>query len=219
MQRTALDTESELVLRIASGTSNRASSNGWGLWGCMCFEGVCLVMVTPREANKTRWREEKWEKIKPRNPFYCCERAKEYNAAGGTSCIMQVTTAAQLLQGLTVVSTRAANDAKCIMSGEEPGAGLVTERSKVSLSCSTETKGWPEKDLHAHWKIQSCSRNSHPGDAGHCSLLDLSLDVSWAVLGDPQRARHGSDVRAMGEWVPNAWWHKGMIFLKGSHGM
>lgn len=75
---------------------------------------------------------------------------------------------------------------------EGPEAGLVTERSKLWLSFSTETEGWPEKDLHAHQKIQSCSCNSHPGAAGHCSLLDLTPDVSWAVLGDLQRASHGS---------------------------
>lgn len=43
----------------------------------------------------------------------------------------------------------------------------------------------------------------------------------WALMWAEQRggATGGRDVRAVGKRVPSAWWHKGMTFLKGSHGV
>lgn len=171
-------------------------------------------MLTPWEANKTRWREEKREKIKPRNPFYCCERAKEYNAAGGISCIMQVTTAAQLFQSPWVVSTSAANDAKCIMSG------------------------WGTRSRLSHWEIQTTTvlsyRNKRVTREGHPYtpkdtklLLELSSrscrtffpawSEPWCELSSAGGSTEGKAwkwCKGSGEWVPSAWWHKGWYFWR-----
>lgn len=91
-------------------------------------------MVTPTEANETRWREGKEKKNKHWHPFYCCKITREKGTAGGMSYIMQAVTAVQLIQIFSRVSTSVTHNTKCIMNGWGTGNRL----SHWTTSCIKE---------------------------------------------------------------------------------